>query len=404
MYNYSIDNVFLKELRDNLSEKIPKILMGGNILERETQKELIELMINQVIKLNFNMFMGYEKYSRDEKDNYRNGSYSRKLMTPSGEMEIKVPVDRKGTFYPECLTKCKRRTEDMTNSILNLFSLGNSNKEVTDFLSQVFGDKYSPQNISNITKVFSEVVEEFKSRKLKEKYIAIYIDATYVPIQFDNKYDKQALHLLVGINEDGYQDIVGYVVGFSENQTLWEEALQDIQNRGVKEVDLFISDGVVGIDNTIRRIYPSAKVQLCTVHVLRNLKNKIKVGDKKEVIEDILNLFRLTSKESIDPEKARILEKWDKYKDTLNATFQKPNLFTYLLYPSKYQTSIKTTNRIEGVNQKIKQLISHKQQFPNVESFERILVSGIIKLNNNSKARIKGYSEYIDMVRGTSET
>lgn len=204
-----------------------------------------------------------------------------------------------------------------------------------------------------------------------------------------------ALHLMVGINEQGYQDILGYTIGFSENQTLWEEALSDIKARGVDEVDLFISDGVVGIDNTIMKIYPKAKLQLCTVHILRGLKNKVKVGDKNAVIEDVSNLFKLTSKETYSLEMNRILTKWKKYHKVLNAMFNKSNLTTYLQYPATFQRSIKTTNRIEGVNQKIKRLISHKQQFNNIESFERILVAGIIKLNNNSSTKIVGYNQYI---------
>lgn len=136
-----------------------------------------------------------------------------------------------------------------------MFSMGLSNKEVVDLTTSCFGKSYSPQNISAISSVITEVVDEFKARPLNKKYTSIFIDATYVPIRFKKSYEKKALHLLVGITEDGYQDVLSYQLGFTENQTIWSDTF------------------------------------------------------KTEVIEDVSNLFKLTTLEASSAERERILLK-----------------------------------------------------------------------------------------------
>ena len=408
MYNYNIDEKYLNDLSNKLSETLFSLKdEGKNMFSTSVMSKLVEVMVNAVIRIDFDMFMGYKRYEHrnglELEKNYRNGGTTRLLKTTYGHIKIKIPRERSCMYYPNCIQKYKRRTNEFTNTIMQLFSSGSSNAEVVEFLSEVFDTTYTPQNISKVVEVLSEVVAEFKSRPLDSEYIAIYIDATYIPIQFDSKYEKQALHLLVGINSEGYQDILGYNIGFSENQTLWAETLEDIQNRGVKSIDLFISDGVVGMENTILKYYPKAKLQTCIVHKIRNIKSKAKVGDKEAIAIDLSNLFKMTTIETFDIQKEMIKTKWNKYSKEINNLFNNPNLFTYLDYPPKYQPSIRTTNRIEGINQKIKVLISHKQQFPNVESFERILVAGIIKLNNKTNKKIVGYKEYVENLKKSKD-
>lgn len=304
--------------------------------------------------------MGYEKYSRDKKSNYRNGSHKRKLFTPVGEINLDIPHDRNCDFFPEIISKHQRRTDEITKMILNLFTKGLSNKEVVDFVDNIYGKKYSRQTISLISEVTNEVVEKFKQRKLKKRYSAVFIDVTYVPIKFGNKFEKQAVHLVVGINEQGYQEILAFSIGFTENTAHWSDVLDDLKLRGVEKIKLFVVDGFIGLDKIIKVRFPNASIQKCTIHALRNIKRRAKTGDKNSLVNDVKSLFDLTNLETIKIEQDRLLQKWKLYRTMLKRLFDDEMFFTYIMFPISIHKSIKSTNRIESVNQKIKRLISHK--------------------------------------------
>ncbi len=121
---------------------------------------------------------------------------------------MKIPEDRNSEFYPSIITKYQSRSLEFTNYLLNLFKLGLSNKEFVEFMNSVYGNSYSSQNISKITKVLLEIVGEFKTRPIREKYFAIFIDATYIPIRFGGTYEKQALYIVCSVTTDGYQEII----------------------------------------------------------------------------------------------------------------------------------------------------------------------------------------------------
>ena len=290
--NYKTNSKFIENLQKKLLDSIPSIIEKNikNLNINNFTNEIVEALIKTLIKIDFEIFMGYEKYSRDTKSNYRNGLHKRKLFTPVGEINLDIPHDRNCSFFPEIINKHERRTDEITSMILNLFTKGLSNKEIVDFVDDVYGKKYSRQTISLISEVTNEVVKQFKQKKLKKEYKAIFMDATYVPIKFGNKFEKQALHLVVGINEHGYQEILGFSIGFTENTAHWADVLNDLKIRGVEKVGLFIVDGFIGLDKVIKIRFPNSLIQKCTIHALRNLKRRIKVGDKTSLINDVKKL------------------------------------------------------------------------------------------------------------------
>lgn len=229
MINITQDSNNLELVKQNMLEAFEDFLKSRDsialdlLAKSSTERnQIVEVFLNALIKTEFEMFMGYKKYERTnlEKTNYRNGTHKKSFKTSNGEMTIIVPEDRNSEFDPVTVPKHMRRSEDITRAIIQLFSMGNSNSQVVEFCDKVFGTSYSPQHISTIVEVMEEVVLTFKKRLIEEEYFAIFIDATYVPIRFANTYEKQAIHLVVGINKRGYQDILGYVIGFNESAIL----------------------------------------------------------------------------------------------------------------------------------------------------------------------------------------
>ncbi len=175
---------------------------------------------------------------------------------------------------------------------------------------------------------------------------------------------------MCGITKDGYQEILGYTIGHSENTTLWDELLYDLKSRGLSSVDIFVMDGAPGVDKIVKKHYPKSDIQVCTVHALRNMMNKISPKDKSELIPLLKDLFLFTDLDLV-------------YKQTqINNMIQKEYLFTYLKYPNVIHKAIKSTNRIEAINQKIKTRISHKRAFP-------------LELNIHSLRKVNGMESYL---------
>ncbi len=169
---------------------------------------------------------------------------------------------------------------------MHLFRKGITMSEIADLIEKMYGHHYTPQTMSNMTKVLTEEVNAFKVRTLNDKYVAIFMDATYIPLKRQT-VSKEAIYIAIGIREDGTKEVLSYAIAPTESTYVWNELLQDIYSRGVHDVLLFITDGLKGMKDTIHQIYPKAKYQF-TFPVILLIKYVSKI-EKKSVM--ILRLF-----------------------------------------------------------------------------------------------------------------
>ncbi len=370
-----------------------------NLVSNKNRKnEIVECFMNALIQSEFEMFLGYKKYERTdlEKGNYRNGSHKKKFNTTDGVIELTIPHDRNCEFYPNSIPKHKRRSEQIASAIVELFALGNSNAEVVKFCDTVFGASYSRQTISNIVEVLDEVVDEFNSRAIQSKYFALFIDATYIPIRFNGQFDKQAIHLVVGITEDGFQEILGYKIGFTENTTMWDELIIDLKDRGLNDVEIVCMDGARGVPELVKFHFPNTDIQVCQFHLLASLGKSLRKNDRGPVLAQVKQLYHLTNLSLIQQQQELIIDQFPQYKRVLTNHFNKEYQYTYIKFPLCVHKLIRTTNRLERINGKIKTGISHKRVFPNESSLEKFLVAVILDINTRSTRKVNGMQDYIE--------
>ncbi|TKL80954.1 IS256 family transposase, partial [Enterococcus faecium] len=245
--------------------------------------------------------------------------------------------------------------------------------EIADLIEKMYGHHYTPQTMSNMTKVLTEEVNAFKVRTLNDKYVAIFMDATYIPLKRQT-VSKEAIYIAIGIREDGTKEVLSYAIAPTESTYVWNELLQDIYSRGVHDVLLFITDGLKGMKDTIHQIYPKAKYQHCCVHVSRNIAHKVRVKDRKEICDDFKAVYQASSKEEANTFLGSMIEKWQKtYPKVTQSLIKNQDLLTFYEFPLR--RSIYSTNLIESFNKQIKKYSRRKEQFQNEESLERFLVS-----------------------------
>ncbi|EFF22131.1 TPA: IS256-like element ISEfm2 family transposase, partial [Enterococcus faecium] len=204
----------------------------------------LEKAVNTLLKTELTAFLDYEKYDRIgfNTGNSRNGSYDRTVKTEYGELHLQIPRDRNGEFKQQTVPAYRRTNDTLEETVIHLFRKGITMSEIADLIEKMYGHHYTPQTMSNMTKVLTEEVNAFKVRTLNDKYVAIFMDATYIPLKRQT-VSKEAIYIAIGIREDGTKEVLSYAIAPTESTYVWNELLQDIYSRGVHDVLLFITDG-----------------------------------------------------------------------------------------------------------------------------------------------------------------
>lgn len=349
----------------------------------------LEMAVHTLLKTELTAFLDYEKYDRIgfHSGNSRNGAYTRTLHTEYGDLELSMPRDRNGEFNQQTVAPYKRSNDTLESFVIHMFQKGVTMSEVSDLIEKMYGHHYTPQTISNMTKAMSEQVEAFKTRPLDSRYVCVYLDATYISLKRDT-VSKEAVYIVVGIREDGSKEVLSYTVAPTESAFVWEEVLQDLKERGVEEVLLFISDGLKGITDRIFAVFPDAKYQACCVHLSRGMAHKVRVADRKEICEDFKSVYRAESRELGEEALKAFVGKWKTaYPKVTGALEANPFIFTFYNFPKSIWRSIYSTNLIESFNKKVKKYSKRKEQFPNEDSLDRFLVSQFEIYNQNFSTR-----------------
>jgi len=353
----------------------------------ELLQEKLELLLREEIK-------NYMTVEKPHQRNSRNGHYKRTFQTRFGTInELHVPRDRKGTFQTRLFQPYQRREGWLEEAIIHMYKGGMSTREVARFIESMFGTQYSPTTISNITQTVMEDIEQWQNRPLERRYSVIYLDGLYVKLK-RNTVSSEAVYLAMGIDEKGIRQILGFYVGGHESSNGWREVLKDLKNRGATDVLLGAFDGLPGLEEAFREIYPMADVQHCVVHKMRATLPKIRSADKTEFVEDLKQVYN-----AIDGDVARALfdgfkDRWRKQypKEVKSWEEQLPTLLTFYKYPPLTWPAIYTTNPIERMNKELRKRLKPMNSLTNIESAEKIIYLQALDYNEKWCGRaIRGF-------------
>lgn len=381
----------------NFTTEIMQTLLNKGDLD-ELFREHLERAINSLLQAELTAFLDYEKYDRNgfNSGNSRNGNYSRTFKTEYGELNLTIPRDRNGESSQQTLPAYKRTNDSLETTIIQLFQKGITMAEISELIEKMYGHHYTPQTISNMSKLVSEDVLAFKERTLEANYSVIFMDATHIPVKRQT-VSKEAVYITIGIRLDGTKEVLGFTIAPTESAYIWKEVLQDFRNRGLEEVLLVVTDGLSGIEESIHSVYPNAQFQQCCVHVSRNIAHKVRVRDRKEICEDFKLVYQANSKEEALDHIDFMIRKWKKQYPRVVNLLLNPALLTFYNFPHAIRRTIYSTNLIEGFNKQLKRYTRRKEQFPNEESLERFLVSQFNQYNQKFLGRIhKGFKEIQD--------
>lgn len=261
----------MKELAD-------QILKGNKIKSYEDLSSLMgdlqSTLLQTVLDAELDCHLGYEKGSHTEKENEnrRNGYVKEKtLKTKTGELKVKTPRDRKGTFEPVIVPKKQTMLDSFEDIAISCYAKGMSLRDMEKLFQDIYQTNFNKEQLTYLISKVNKEVKEWQTRKLKPIYAFMYIDCLYVPIKEEFTSKKKAIYVIIGIDLKGKKEVVGVWIGGNESTSYWVGILEEIQKRGVEDI-LFLSlDGLTGLSEAICTVYPKTITQRCIVHLTRNL-------------------------------------------------------------------------------------------------------------------------------------
>ncbi len=375
----------------DLNTELMSALLKNESIDEVFRSHLEDAM-NALLKIKLTEFLGYEKSNTlgYNTGNSRNGFYERDLDTSYGKLHIKVPRDRNGQFDQKLIPDYARRTDELETTIITLYKKGITTREISDLIEKIYGHHYSPATMSNISKAVADQVETFHKRQLSERYAVIFMDATYLNVRRDS-VAKEPLHVLLGITPDGTREVLDYALYPTESAANYEEMMESLKKRGVKQVLLFASDGLTGVRDAVKRQFPEAEHQQCWVHLSRTVTRYIRNKDRKEVLDDLKSVYHANTEDEAKKALSEFLAKYRKCYPKLSGIFERAeeSLYQFYKFPEVIRKSVYTTNIIKRSNKGLKHKSKVKEQFPNEESLERFVCCYYSDLNRSYAERMQ---------------
>lgn len=368
-------------------------------------KEMFADVLQETLNAEMDVHLGFDKSERrkdiSEKKNYRNGSTKRTLKTQLGEVSVNVPRDRNGEFESGIIGKYQRNADGLEERILSLYATGMSLNDIKDQIKQLYDVDISSELVSKITDKIMPIVTDWQNRPLESYYPFIFMDAIHYKVREDHHIVTKASYVVLAINQDGMKEVLGIWVGASESSKYWAGVLNELKSRGVSKVSLFCVDGLSGIKEAIEAAYPTARVQRCIIHQIRNSTKFVSYKHIKEFMKDLKTVYQANTEEMALNQLVVFKEKWQKYYPSAVKSWEDnwDILSTYFDYPVEIRKVIYTTNIIEGLNRQFRKITKTKSSFPTDDSLRKILYLAVEKISKKWTMRYRDWDKIMAQLK-----
>lgn len=360
-------------------------------------KEMFRDVVQTVMEVEMDEELGRERCQRSEMTsapNYRNGYTKKTVKTQLGEVDIKVPRDRNGSFEPKIIGKYSRNADGMEEKILALYSCGMSQRDIAEQIKELYDVEISPELVTKISEKIMPEVVAWQNRPLEAVYPFIFMDAIHYKVREDHRYVTKAAYVVLGITMDGRKDILGVWIGEHESSKFWLNVLNDLKSRGVLDVYLFCTDGLCGMMEAIHAVYPQSRLQRCIVHQIRSSTRFVSWKDIKQVVADLKKIYTSVTLDEAEENLLQFSEKWrNQYPSCVKSWEENWEvLSTFYEYPPEVRKIIYTTNIIEGLNRQFRQITKNKPSFTNDDSLRRMLYLASQRITKRWRTRCQNWN------------
>ena len=354
----------------------------------------VELLSHMLMEAEVDHQVGAKKHERTRKrSNYRNGYRKRSWETRVGEIELAIPKLRKGSYYPSLLEPRRTTEKALLAVVQEAYLKVVSTRKVDDLLKALGLTGIDKSKVSRINKELDQFVEPFRQRQLQASYPYVWLDAVYLKVRQNHRIVSMAMVIAVGVDEQGERHLLGFDLGGSEDEAFWLAFLRSLVKRGLKRVQLVISDAHEGLKKAIDQVFTGASWQRCRVHFMRNLLARIPHKDKKEVADAGRLIFEQPSLQSAQDQLRQLADKLEPiYPKAATLLLEaEPDILAYKTFPNEHWRRIHSTNLVERLNKEIKRRTKVIGVFPDQSSIIRLVGTLLIEIDDEWRAIQRRY-------------
>ena len=358
-------------------------------LDGDVLRAMTRVLTQMVMELEVEQQIGARRYERTpERKNQRNGYREREWHTRVGEILLRVPKVREGTYFPSLLEPRRREERALLAVVQSAYVEGVSTRKVDKLLQSLGLTGIDKSKVSRICKELDEVVKSFKERPLEAKYPYLWLDATYLKVRQNHRIVSMADVIAIGVRETGEREVLDFEVGASESEAFWVDFLRGLVRRGLKGVQLVTSDAHEGLKGAIQQVLTGATWQRCRVHFMRNVLAHIPKQSKSLVAAALRTIFTQPDREAagqqLDAVVSGMRSHWPKAAQILSDA--EDDILAYMAFPPEHWSRIYSTNPLERLNREIKRRTNVVGVFPDVPSVNRLV--GTLLMGHNDEWQV----------------
>lgn len=346
-----------KQIKDHL----------GEIVRGTVQETLNALLDEEASRL-----CNARRYERTEgRKDQRAGHYTRTLQTKAGEVDIKMPKLRTLPFETAIIERYKRRESSVEEALVEMYLAGVSVRRVEDITEALWGSRVSPGTVSNLNARIYTTIEDWRRRPIEGEHPYVYLDGIALKRSWGGEVRNVSVLVAIGVNREGYREILGVAEGAREDKESWTSFLRYLKERGMKGVELFISDKCLGLVESMGMFYPDASWQRCIVHFYRNVFTVVPKGKIREVVAMLKAIHAQEDRKEAQAKAAVVVKKLQEMKLAKAAGMVNEGIhetLSYYGFPREHWIKVRTNNPLERIMKEIRRRTRVVGSFPDGKS------------------------------------
>lgn len=352
--------------------------------------------IEAMLQAEIDEHLGYEKHSVEgyNSGNSRNGSSAKTVKTESvGDLALRIPRDRNGSFEPGLIPKHSRMTEKLEDAIIGMYSRGMTTPDIEQQVAEIYGVSVSASTVSNITNKLLDNIKAWQNRPLEKVYFVVWMDGIRLKIRHNSKIVDKTVYLVIGLNNQGLKEVLGMWVSETESASFWLGVLGDLKARGVEDIFIACTDNLSGLTQAIKAAFTLALTQLCIVHQIRNSCKFVPWAERREFAADLRDVYSVANEKAASEALDRFDKKWGaKYAYAIKSWRSNwAELVVFLEFPPEIRHIIYTTNIIESLNSGVRKFTRTKTIFPHDDAAFKVVYMAIENIERKWTMPIKNW-------------
>ena len=362
---------------------------------QDALKDLLGDTIKEMMEAEMDEHLGYESYERSENPNSRNGYKQKQIRSKYGETTLSVPQDRDSTFEPKIVKKRQKDISAIDDKIISMYAKGMTTRQISEMIEDIYGFEVSEGMVSDITDRLLPEIEEWQNRPLAEVYPILFIDAVHFSVKDNNVIRKLAAYVILGINHEGKKEVLTIQVGENESSKYWLTVLNELKNRGVKDILILCADGLTGIKEAINAAFPKTEYQRCIVHQVRNTLKYVPDKDRKAFAADLKTIYQAADEKKALAALEHVTEKWTpKYPNSMKRWKDNWDAISQIFkFSATVRKVIYTTNAIESLNSTYRKLNRQISVFPSDTALLKALYLATFEATKKWTSTIRNWAQ-----------